>query len=356
MAISFSDLVRRANDDLTAPEQHRIVGAADSEPPRFEVYHAPFSVCSHKVRFILLERRIPFVSHEVRMNLVDHKAPPPDNYKPGYVRLRLQGALDARFVSSYTGQSSVSTEGFDPCVVPTLADHRRERVVVDSARICAYLDREAVDGPRLIPDALADAVEEQIALIDKAPHVAVLYGAHPDGDDRPEMLAAGLRGVHDRKIKHLEALIVSANGDDHLIAAYKAKIAKEASAKSFVYEPSAMIEAHQRMKAHVAALEKQLSTHNGHWALGDDYTMADIMWTVSLFRLKWLGLGGLWEDSNSAARVAAYVMGAFARPSFQDAIVNWPRSTPPTPHIEETAAYAQRVHKAWREMAARAAQ
>ncbi len=350
MTTKFSKLIQQANDDLAAPEQHRIVGAKDGKAPRFEVYHAPFSVCSHKVRSVLTEKRIPFVSHDVRMNLVDHDAPHPDNYKPGYVRMRLHGAPDARMVSDYTGQSSVASEGFDPCVVPTLADHQHEQVVVDSAKICSYLDRET-SGAALIPDALAEAIAAQIALIDQAPHVAVLYGPRPDGDNRPEMLVNGLTGVHDRKINHLKALIASVADDPNLIAAYEAKIAKETSAKNFVYDHESMIDAHNRMKDHVAALEKQLSTHDGEWAMGDNYTMADIMWTVSLFRLKWLGLGSLWETTDSAPRVAPYVQRAFARPSFQDAVVNWPRSTPPSHHIEETASYAQRLHKAWREMA-----
>ncbi|MEL7028529.1 MAG: glutathione S-transferase family protein [Pseudomonadota bacterium] len=266
--------------------------------------------------------------------------------------MRLQGAGNARLVSDYSGQSSVASEGFDPCVVPTLADHHRKRVVVDSAKICAYLDRET-SGPQLAPDALTEGIAAQIALVDQAPHVAVLYGPHPDGDDRPGLLAAGLSGVHDRKIRHLEALIASVADEPSLVAAYQAKIAKEASAKNFVYDPQAMVDAHRRMEHHVAALESQLAGHNGEWVIGDDYTMADIMWTVSLFRLKWLGLGGLWEASNGAPRVADYVQRAFARPSFQDAVINWPRSTPPSDHIEKTAPYAQHLHTAWREMAER---
>ncbi|MEM1021189.1 MAG: glutathione S-transferase family protein [Pseudomonadota bacterium] len=354
MAIDFSALVERANAALEAPEQHSIIGARDGQSPRFDVYHAPFSVCSHKVRAVLVEKQIPFASHDIRMNLVAHDAPCPDNYKPGYVRLRLQAAAGSGLVHGFTGQSSVASEGLDPCVVPTLADREKEQVVVDSAKICTYLDQET-DGTPLIPADLADAIAAQIALIDEAPHVGILYGASPSGDQRPERVAAGLSGVHDRKIKHLQALIAAHSDAPDLIAAYTAKIAKEKSAKSFIQEADTMVDAHARMKDHVIALDNQLKTHDGPWAMGEAYTMADIMWSVSLFRLKWIGLGRLWEDGDSAPRVNAYTARAFSRPAFQKSVINWPKSTPPSKHIEDTAPYAQALHETWRAIAARKA-
>ncbi|MEL7029473.1 MAG: hypothetical protein AAGL49_09740, partial [Pseudomonadota bacterium] len=60
MTAEFSVLVQAANEALSAPEQHSTIGAADGETPRFEVYHAPFSVCSHKVRAVLAEKQRGF--------------------------------------------------------------------------------------------------------------------------------------------------------------------------------------------------------------------------------------------------------------------------------------------------------
>ena len=54
MASALSDLVQEANADLTAPNQNSIVGANQDETPRFELYHAPFSICSQKVRSVLV--------------------------------------------------------------------------------------------------------------------------------------------------------------------------------------------------------------------------------------------------------------------------------------------------------------
>ncbi|MEM6681932.1 MAG: glutathione S-transferase family protein [Pseudomonadota bacterium] len=351
MINDFKSAVDAANAEMTDPEQHRVVAAGSDQTPRFEVYHAPFSVCSHKVRAVLLEKQIPFISHEMKMNLVAHDAPCPDNYKPGYVRLRLRAGDSHALANGFTGQSSVASQGLDPCVVPTLVDHKKRRVIVDSARICAYLDNET-SSPDLVPSDLAGAMDGEIALIDEAPHVGILYGAHPDTDKRPSVIVQGLTGVHDRKLTHLKGLVAEHRDAPDLQRAYAAKIAKEEHAKGFIKSASSMADAHMRMRAHVAALEQNLERHAKPWAMGDGYTMADIFWSVSLFRLKWIGLGSLWENGASSL-VTAYVERAFARKSFQDAVVNWPRSTPPTPHIEDTATYAQHLHTAWRAMGLR---
>ncbi|MEM7281327.1 MAG: glutathione S-transferase N-terminal domain-containing protein, partial [Pseudomonadota bacterium] len=217
MGKSVADLVRETNAGLTEPGQTNMVGARDGESPRFEVYFAPFSVCSHKVRTVLLEKGIPFVAHRMNLGMRDDKAS--DSYSPAYVRMRLKGAPGAELVRGYTGQSSVASEGFDPCVVPTLFDHLHQRVVVDSARICDYLDRESDVGTPLVPDELASGIDAQISLIDQAPHVAVLYGVPPEGEDcRPGHLANMLDGVHDRKIVHLERIKASVADEPELVA------------------------------------------------------------------------------------------------------------------------------------------
>ena len=64
-----------------------------------------------------------------------------ENYHPDYVRLRIRGAPGREFVNGYTGRSSATTEGFDPCVVPTLVDHETDQVLIDSRFICDHIDR-----------------------------------------------------------------------------------------------------------------------------------------------------------------------------------------------------------------------
>lgn len=349
MAKSLEQLVDEANAELTAPGQTTVLGGSENETPRFELYHAPFSICSQKVRTVLIERDLAFTSHA--LNLPVSETQSADSYRVSYVRLRMLVAPKTGLVNGYTGQSSVAAEGFDPCVVPTLVDHEQERVVVDATEICAYLDREAGGLVSLVPDDIAEDVHEQVALVDEAPHPAVLYGASPDGEDiRPETVAIPITGSLGHAVKHLSRIKESVANEPELVAAYDAKIARQSSAQRFIYDRAAMIDAYARMSKHVDQLEAYLSDHGGKWACGDRYTIADIMWSASLFRLNWLGLGRLWEGEGSAPAVRAYVERAFMRPSFRRAVIDWPMGTPPSRHIEHSAAYAQELFRVWKAM------
>jgi glutathione S-transferase len=97
--------------------------------------------------------------------------------------------------------------------------------------------------------------------------------------------------------------------------------------------------AHAAMNRHVEALEDQLASRQGRWVLGERYTLADVMWTVSLYRMKWLGLGDAWERGR-CPRVGAYLERAFARPSFRSAVIDWPFAYAPSPHVAEFSGLA----------------
>lgn len=329
----FQAIVDAANVHILPASRTRIVGDAGAGKPRFEVYHSAPSLCSHKVRTVLAEKQVPYISHDMQIMPIGKAVP--QNYRPAYVRMRMLGAPDAAFATGYTGASAVETEGFDPCVVPTLIDHETCRVVIDSSTICDYIESESDSGTSLVPPGMEAAIQAQIAIIDQAPHVAILYGANPDGDIRPPGLASRIEGVQDKKIMHLRAMMAQVLNEPKLIAAYESKISKESGSDSFVHDPEQMRQAYSAMAAHADALETQLATHEGNWALGEVFTMADVMWSVSLYRLKWIGLGGSWERGNANPRVAAYVKRAFARPAFHGAVIDWPRSYAPSPHVPE---------------------
>ncbi len=330
---NIRSLADATNRDLKNRFRNRVIGAPKSAVPRFELYHAGASLCSHKVRTVLAEKEIPYFSHD--MNLPGLALGVPENYRPSYVRLRMQGAVGATLVRAYSGRSSLSTEGFDPCVVPTLVDHEKSRVVIDSSRICKYLDEEAGTGPVLIPEALGEEVERQIALVDEAPHVALLYGAHPDGDRRPRLIVRGMTGIQNKKIKALESQIALVQNDPVLVSAYQSKISKESESLRFVSEPKRMNEVLREMEEHVAELDQHLSTHDGPWVCGERFTLADIVWTTSLFRMKWIGIGRFWEEDKGRCRVAGYANLAFQRPSFRHAVIDWPNAYAPSPYVPE---------------------
>ncbi|MEM9435743.1 MAG: glutathione S-transferase family protein [Pseudomonadota bacterium] len=312
-------LVAAANSALPPSAQGVVIGG-DGSVPRFELYHAGFSMCSNKVRCVLAEKRLPYTSHALRIGPVPGELQ--DNYLPDYVRLRLRARPDQGYARGYTGASSVTTEGFDPAVVPTLVDHDTGGVIADSRAICLYLD--ALSGePSLVPAPFEDAIAGQIDLIDQAPHVALLYGGHPDQDTRPAKLIENITGVHAKKVAGLREALALVSDDPVLAEAYRAKIEKEEAAAAFIQDAPKMRAVHEAFAAHVAALEAQLALHDGPWAFGEAYTLADIMWTISLYRLILLGLGGLWGPESGNARVAAYMRHAPKRASFEEAVVNW---------------------------------
>ena len=317
---SILDLVTAANGPLTDPSMNITVG---EETPRFELYHFALSLCSQKVRTCLAEKRASYVAHDLNLQL-----PLLGNYDPAYVRLRLSARPGQAFATGYSGRSSVTMEGFDPAVVPTLVDLLAGTVVIDSAAICRHIDRVIDPANSLAPPGLDDCISSEIAIVDGTPHVAALYGAHPDGDFRPERLRKGMPGVHDRKIAKIRKARELAANDVELVAAYDAKIAKEEAGREFVHSPEQMRAAISEIVAVVGALELRLGDGR-EWVCGDRYTLADVVWAVSLFRMKWLGMAFLWNGGShlnnvERPRVAAYGRRLFDRPAFRAAAIDWP--------------------------------
>ena len=313
----IEQLLDAANRPLTDPDLNRMIGAGQ---PRFELYHFALSVCSQKVRACLAEKRADYFSRDINVQ--------PGNYHPDYVRLRLAGRGDRSLVGGYTGRSAASSEGFDPAVVPTLVDLAEKSVVVDSAAICAHIDTAVEPVGSLTPLALRSAVEQEIAIVDATPHVAILYGAHPDGDFRPERIRKSMSGIHDRKIAKLEAALEQVTGDAELTEAFEAKIAKEAAAREFVATPQMMRDAVNEMIAIVAALDERLSDGRS-WICGESFTLADILWAVSLFRMQWIGMAFCWMGNHRLnlimrTHASAYAVRLFSRPSFREAVIDWP--------------------------------
>lgn len=326
-------LVEAVNERLQDQKRNRIVNEKPGETPRFELYHFALSLCSHKVRAVLDEAASSYVSHDINI-----LPPGMENYFPEYVRLRIGGGneLMDNMVHGYTGRSSTESEGFDPLVVPTLVDHESGKVLVNSKDICLYLDSNLKTDIRLVPDDIAEEVIRQVDIVDRTPHPAALYGAHPDGDDRPDFIRANMPGIHDQKIAEARRNMDEVGDDPVMISAYEHKILKEAAAKEHVNTEAKMRASIQEFKDIVIALESDLVNTGGQWLIGDRFTLADVVWAVSLFRMQWLGLGYIWgtDDAVHLPRVREYTKHLFVRPSFQRSVVHWP-GNPPSPHVME---------------------
>jgi len=88
--------------------------------------------------------------------------------------------------------------GFDALVVPTLVDVEKTAIIADSRLICLYLC-DQVDGGDLLPADIREPILAQLDTVDLFPHVALLYGANPDGDRRPPMLRQAIYALDSMK-------------------------------------------------------------------------------------------------------------------------------------------------------------
>ena len=299
--------------DHPTPEMDR-----EEAKPEFELFHFGFSICSHKVRAVLAELGLTYGSNQ-------YAGPTTyENYTPEYMRLRLQSeAAKGPLVSGYTGGSAVESEGFDPAVVPTLVDRQAGKVLADSKLISLHLVRTFKTPIDLLPVDLEDKIIDQVDLVDRTPHVALLYGADPAGDTRPAEIQSRMPGIHQLKSACLEGHKTLVGDEPRLVAAYDAKIAKERAAESFVVDPNAMTAALDQLEDLLTGLDSTLASSDGPWMLGQRFTLADVVWGISLIRFDYLGRSSLWQERP---RVAAYFDRVSARPSLVSAVLNWPGS------------------------------
>lgn len=316
---AVGDAARRTvvGPDHQKPDRPRDEGAA---APRLELFHFVMSVCSQKSRVALLEAGQTFASNELVI-----MPPLSENYHPDYVALRMASPLaeTAEMVSSYSGATGTGGEGFDPLVVPTLVDHEAGAVIADSRLIALHAD--ALSGGRLVPEGARDLVMQQVDRVDALPMAGLFYGPNPDGDHRPPPIQAGMKDAHARKIEQVRARLDALDAQSPLRAAYERKLLKEEAGRRFVHDPTSMHKIVEATAASVADLDAALDVSDGDWIAGEDATLADLFWGVSLFRLLYLGYGWMWQDRPA---VAAFADAAFARPSVRAGAIDWPGHPP----------------------------
>jgi 2,5-dichlorohydroquinone reductive dechlorinase len=299
-------------------------GLATDEQPQYELYHNVGSVCSQKVRCVLAELAVPYVSHDIPIVTEDWAT-----YRPDYVKLRIAGSRGQEFVSGHTGSSSASQHGFDPTVVPTFIDRDAENIVIDSQRICRYIDSQ-IGQSTLRPAVLAAVIDEQTAIVDDIPNIALAFGTHPGVDPRPQNIRMYSDGAMPRKIKALKKVREIYSSDETIVRAVDAKIVKEQAAIDFLNDADFMSGVLARTAGCIATLESTLDSANTGWLCSDTYTMADLFWGINLYRLKALGMGYLWdpeayphEGAVYRPNVRAYAERLAERPSFRHAVVDW---------------------------------
>ncbi|MFS8979158.1 glutathione S-transferase [Cupriavidus necator] len=329
---------------IADPARMTLVGSDAN--PRFELFHAASSLCSQKVRTVLFEKQLPYRSND--MMILSSMGPdgvvPAEHYHPPYVRLRLIAGQEVgrELVRGYSGRTSVETEGFDPCAVPLLVDYEAGRVIADSRRICCHLDAVSRAPVQLVPeDADSRAqVMHQVSIVDRIPNGTLLYGFHPDADLRPEALKTVMQTVYDHKITALEAMI-DANADDaELVAAYRAKIAKEQGGKSVCHDAAFQRAARHYVSGLLTDLDHALGSSSPYLG-GKLFSLGDVLWGVNLVRLAYLGLASMWDDLPN---VVQYVDALVKRPSLcKEAVQATIDSLPPSRYIDVVACSAEVV-------------
>jgi len=285
------------------------VGHDPGRRPRFELFHAPGSICSHKVRAVLAHHGLAWRGHAI--NLFTGQT-----YLPAYVRLRMAGCdrLGIGLAANHDGSTAASRGGCDGAVVPTLVDWEIGTVMVDSRLICLHLDKAVEAADRLRPAALEESIDEELKIVDNFPNYQLLMA-------RPSAPVGG--SFSERKVAWCDAYLRDHADEEVLVRAYTAKRAKEASAAATLFSNRAIDTARASADAALRGLEDRLGHADGPWLHGETYTMADLFWGIELIRLKGVGAAASWADGRRPA-VERYLAAAELVPAIRAAVIDWP--------------------------------
>jgi 2,5-dichlorohydroquinone reductive dechlorinase len=299
-----------------------VIGPArPGEIPCFTLYHAANSICSQKVRAVLAELQLGYLSRTLNIFAGE-------TYLPSYVRLRLLGCERGGFplVTTHSGSTSTAAGGCDPAVVPTLVDRQADEVIVDSKQICLYLDSIVAAPRRLRPMFMQRVIDAELDIVDNLPNYQMLVGQPIGTDARPEKLKAN-NGVSFSmsKVRRCDQYLVEVAGDQALVRAYQAKRSKELIAAERLFSLEAMEDAYSRARAACATLNNKLETSQSTWLTGSSVTLADLFWAVELLRMKNLGAAYIWEQNRMPA-VQRFVADAEGLESVRSAVLEWPGS------------------------------
>jgi glutathione S-transferase len=236
-----------------------------------ELYHFGFSTCSQKVRLVLAEKGIDFVSHEV--NLIAGA-----QHDPAYVKLNPKH------------------------VVPTLVHDGR--VLVESSLIIAYLDDAFPEPPLRPADALGRyAVARWLERVDHQLHPAAPVVT----------FALGPRNALLQQPKEVREANLAAIPDPVARATRRSVIEHGVAAPEFAGALGVFIDT-------LDAMESELASQR--WLSGARFGLADATLLPYVLRLEHLGMDPL-IDSAARPRVADWLGRVKALPSYASAVEAW---------------------------------
>ncbi|MCA9650592.1 MAG: glutathione S-transferase family protein [Myxococcales bacterium] len=241
------------------------------------LYCYPGSLYSSIARLGLAEKHVRYEERLVDIG------PAMRSYAPQYMRINPRG------------------------VVPTL-EVRGERIT-DATRIIAWVD-EHLPGPPLTPADPSEAqrMREWMDRADAIPCRELSYGSLP-GPMRP--LARYV--VQPRRMRLLRRYRAR---NPELAERYDARLRDVEQWTATILDPAAMDALWAQVNGTLDDLEDRLEAQR--YVAGSCFSLADVLWTPILARLRMLGLD---EGFGSRRAVAAYYARMRARPSFREAEV-----------------------------------
>lgn len=239
-----------------------------------ELYHAPISTCSQKVRMALAEKQLDWHSRPIRFNDGDHLT-------PAYLKLNPNG------------------------VVPTLLHDGK--AVIDSSVINEYLDDVFTAHPLRPADAHERArMRAWRQYIDEVPTPSIRYPSF-NAFFLPSLAAMS----EDEFAAYIERLPL------------RKHFYRQLGRTGFPKED--IDAALERLDQSLQRMESALA--DGPWLVGEQFTLADISIMPTVVRMEDLGLASMWADKP---RVADWYARLQARPAFAIAYMPGSRTLGPS--------------------------
>ncbi len=243
----------------------------------FTLYHNPLSVCSMKVRLALEEKGLAWADHKI--DIVETQ----EQLEPWYIKLNPNG------------------------VVPTLSHHDgNAKVITNSADIIRYIASQD-EGDSLLPstDEERAIMEKLITLADNIDLQILSYARHPSMEKSEKVLN-----------KRIEKSLELAKQHPDLAESYNICAQRSQKNKTFRVDPEHVGEIEKGAREALSFAEQQLA-HNS-FLIGEEYTLADVIWTVIFSRLELLGYGE-WISEETSPALSSYYQKMQSRESFSTA-------------------------------------
>lgn len=244
------------------------------------LYEFSPSLNSGVARLALREKGLEYEARPLNLLALDH-------LEPGYVRLNSRA------------------------VVPTLVDGGE--IVRDIVRILRYLDRRAPEPP-LFPKTESTDREEWIRRFEATDWEGVAW-----------QLASPARRLVMRRFRQLRRIKLGRMMRDAPVLrdAYARRLAELAGDGSDSARATAAAAGFEKLRDDLRALDAHLARDGRRFVAGDEYSAADLLWTVGLFHLDSVKRGRFWRDGKNGAGLAAldaYYARLKNRPSFVPAL------------------------------------